>query len=246
MRGRGDGWSLVTLGVIASLVILGAIAYMANRLYVAYSLPLLIVGGAVIFLLVLGVLVLIFTRLGLTNPAFALGLPDGSIRAVIALILILVFFVIALYIYISVANPAAGAAPPSQDAIKLAQQILTTLSTLVVAISAFYFGATSVAQAAGVTGRGDGKPGIRVIEPSSFPSAFTGTNPVTIKIATTPPDEPVNWEIQGDPGGQVVPTGANTYQYKPSQPDPAGVVVQCKLLNHPDVTISMRFGQQQP
>src|SRR6266540_1456475 len=176
MRGRGDGWSLVTLGVIASLVILGAIAYMANRLYVAYSLPLL----------VLGVLVLIFTRLGLTNPAFALGLPDGSIRAVIALILILVFFVIALYIYISVANPAAGAAPPSQDAIKLAQQILTTLSTLVVAISAFYFGATSVAQAAGVTGRGDGKPGIRVIEPSSFPSAFTGTNPVTIKIPTTP------------------------------------------------------------
>src|SRR6266498_2382995 len=127
MRGRGDGWSLVPLRVIASLVILGASAYMPNRLYVAYSLPLLIVGGAVVFLLVL-----IFTRLGLTNPAFALGLPDGSIRAVIALILILVFFVIALYIYISVANPAAGAAPPSQDAIKLAQQILTPISTQVV------------------------------------------------------------------------------------------------------------------
>jgi hypothetical protein len=243
MQERGNGWTLVVLGVTASLAILGAIAYLANSLYVAYSLPLLIVGGAVVFLLVLSVVVLIFRRLGLTNPSFALGLPEGSIRAVIALILILVFFVVALYIYISVANPAAGAAPPSEDAIKLAQQILTTLSTLVVAIASFYFGATSVAQAAGVTGRGDAKPGIRVTDPPSFPVAFTGTSPVRVKIATTPADEPVNWEIEGDPGGEVVRVDPNTYEYRPGQPAAAGVVVHCTLLNHPDVTVPLRFRQ---
>jgi hypothetical protein len=101
MRGRGDGWALVALGVAASLAILGATAYIANRLYVAYSLPLLIIGGVVAFLLVIGVLVLIYRRLGLTDRRFALGLPEGSIRAVIALTLILVFFVIALYTRVS-------------------------------------------------------------------------------------------------------------------------------------------------
>jgi hypothetical protein len=245
MRGRGDGWALVALGVAASLAILGATAYIANRLYVAYSLPLLIIGGVVAFLLVIGVLVLIYRRLGLTDRRFALGLPEGSIRAVIALTLILVFFVIALYMYISVANPAAGAAAPSQDAVKFGQQILTTLSTLVVAIASFYFGATSVAQAAGVTGtRDNGTPSIRVTAPSSFPATFTGTNPTTITLATTPADEPVTWEIEGDPGGEVVQIDPNTYEYRPHQPASAGVVVHCRLLNHPDVTIPMPFRQR--
>jgi hypothetical protein len=63
------------------------------------SLPVLLVSGAVALLLSLALLVVIMRHQELTDPRFALGLPDGSIRAVIALLLILLFFITSVFLY---------------------------------------------------------------------------------------------------------------------------------------------------
>src|SRR4051794_26791544 len=48
-------------------------------------LPLLAIGGVIVLILVLTIVAMIFSILGLTNQGQAMGLPEGSIRAVIAL-----------------------------------------------------------------------------------------------------------------------------------------------------------------
>jgi len=58
-----------------------------------------LVSGAVALLLSLALLVVVPRNLGLTDPRFALALPEGSIRAVIALLLILLFFIASVFLY---------------------------------------------------------------------------------------------------------------------------------------------------
>ena len=156
-------------------------------------LPVLIVGGTLVLLVTLAVFALIFSLFGLSDKAQALALPEGSVRAVIALILVMMYSILTIYLYSSINAPAqhdvvftsetdrdafkkaheghvfmstipdkpAPRAPDSgatdvntgeyhltleennSDATDFAKQILTTLGTLVTAISAFYFGARS-------------------------------------------------------------------------------------------------------
>jgi type II secretory pathway pseudopilin PulG len=61
------------------------------------------------------------------NPEFPLALPDGSIRAIIAILSIILYVLISLTL---------AAIPQST----IASDVTKTLGTLVVAISAFYFG----------------------------------------------------------------------------------------------------------
>lgn len=126
-----------------------------------------------------------FKFMGLTDPNQPLGLPDGSIRAMIALILIIVFIIFGFYLYRNVGagvsfelekNISADSLKHvnmdkykdmqpqvirstdstftihsvqkiSDEGSKLAQQLLTTVGTLVVAISSFYFGSNTVSSA---------------------------------------------------------------------------------------------------
>jgi hypothetical protein len=136
--------------------------------------------------------------MNLTDPKQALGLPEGSIRAMIALVLIMVFIIFGILLFRKVAlperiylasvkqvsdvkipesikNPVVVvfetipdkdkkdkkdkiinennysvylAAESSEEGKRLAQQLITTVGTLVVAIASFYFGATMVSGAA--------------------------------------------------------------------------------------------------
>ena len=143
------------------------------------GLPVLLVSGAVALLLSLAVLVVVLRHLDLADKRYALGLPEGSIRAVIALLLILLFFISSVFLYSNgrqvqgtmldpISRATVDAIPPAtlvsvepssvegmfrvsvrpdtRASDDLAKQLLTTLSTLVVAVAAFYFGATSVSQ----------------------------------------------------------------------------------------------------
>ncbi len=119
-----------------------------------------------------------FKRLGLIKEGGALGLPEGSIRAVLALSLLVTFVAFNFYLFRSLNYPLeAGPLPArtadqvaaldpglilrvtpngadpnlydvyitrrlSGDAQLMVQQVTTTLGTLVVAVSAFYFGTT--------------------------------------------------------------------------------------------------------
>lgn len=63
------------------------------------ALPLVAIGGVIVLILLLTVVTVIFSVLGLTNKDQAMGLPEGSIRAVIALSLIVLFAILSVFLY---------------------------------------------------------------------------------------------------------------------------------------------------
>jgi len=150
---------------------------------------LLIAGFATVTLLLfLGSVIL--RSLDLGTPEQALGMPEGSIRALIAMSLILIFAIVGFVVLRSgtgttgastgvsqaqidqlrsdgvqitnlrLTNPGAAAGqerydvdtviPLSQDSHDFGLQLLSTVSTLVVAVAGFYFGARSVSEASKV------------------------------------------------------------------------------------------------
>lgn len=71
------------------------------------GLAVLLIGGILVFLFALGAVVAVFHLLNLTNDRWPLGLPDGSIQAFIALVLILLFFIMSVFLYTDITNPQA-------------------------------------------------------------------------------------------------------------------------------------------
>jgi hypothetical protein len=85
------------------LIGVGAAFYMLITLVGAKEgigpLPLLAIGGVIVLILMLTVVAMVFSILDLTNKQQALGLPEGSIRAVIALSLIVLFAILSVFLY---------------------------------------------------------------------------------------------------------------------------------------------------
>ena len=98
-------------------------------------LPILLVYGVVTLVVALGALVGILSQYGLSTKGSALGLPEGSVQAVIALVLVLIFAVTSVFL-LSIEITDANE--------RLATQILTTAATLAVAVAGFYFGTRAV------------------------------------------------------------------------------------------------------
>lgn len=107
-NGLGPGASWIA---IASFVALGAticaLIFFDNwvdssSLFI--TLPVQIVLGSIAFLTGVTFIVVVFARLNLHNREHALGLPDGSIRALIALILIVIFFIFANSVFGTLQN----------------------------------------------------------------------------------------------------------------------------------------------
>ena len=179
-----------------------------------------------------------FKLLNLTNRDQPLGLPEGSIRAMIALILIIAFIIFGIYLFRSVGDGVTSTLEnkisadslkkvnfnkykdfqtsiqtdernrydsalqkevtdtlysiisvkkTSDDGNKLAQQLVTTVGTLVVAISSFYFGSTTVANAMRPSSAGTTTP-----ETPSVPAPVPvlPTVPVLPKPADPEPIDP--------------------------------------------------------
>ena len=180
-------------GAIAGVILVAAVVAFAA----VYFLPvrfdegpgrivILLVAGLVALTLLLYLGTVIHRTVGVGTSKGALGMPDGSIRALIALSLVLMFAIIGvtvLYagmgsqeelvsngittaqindlenvqiISISVVDPAASPGTERYNVTVLPEisqaghdfglQLLTTVSTLVVAVAGFYFGSRAVAQ----------------------------------------------------------------------------------------------------
>ena len=149
------------------------------------QMGLLVVVAIAALMTVLFIIAAGFSVMGLTDQKQALGLPEGSIRAMIALVLIMVFIIFGIYLFrmvgygslqfvgpmqtlpesrkigdrVILAEPATESehkgwynvwvtTEVSEDAKKLAQQLISVVGTLVVAISSFYFGSTMTTSAA--------------------------------------------------------------------------------------------------
>jgi hypothetical protein len=97
------------LSLIIILVILVALyRWLAERsiFFPDFALPMLLLAAIVLFFGGIAVLVNVYRSVGLQDKKYALGLPEGSIRAIIALILIFLFFVAITAIYFSVLRGA--------------------------------------------------------------------------------------------------------------------------------------------
>ncbi len=205
---NGDSlyWSIVIV-IVLLLAVFAVIYYATNVDDMEFKTPELIITPLLILSVVALFITLVFTttifqHLGLTNKDQSLGLPEGSIRAVIALSLILIFMISSLFIYSQMGKTSIETSKgitqemvltfPSESiawivanktvdnetlynvglkveksaaSTDIAKQIITTVSTLVVAVAGFYFGTKAVQTAAGVTTISD--PIIRSIEPKS-------------------------------------------------------------------------------
>jgi len=148
------------------------------------QMGLLVVVAIAALMSLLFVLAAGFSRMNLADGKQPLGLPDGSIRAMISLVLIMVFILFGIYLFrtVGAGNSTFVAkmnAPPDpksfgdkifsweknsdntysvwviepihQDGTRLAQQLITTVGTLVVAVAGFYFGSTAVSSAVAAT-----------------------------------------------------------------------------------------------
>jgi hypothetical protein len=181
--------------VLGGAVLVGAVIYGFITLYgeegpsKGLEGVVLLVAGFVTVALLLYLGTLVLRALDMGAPAEALGMPEGSIRALIAMSLILIFAIIGIQVFAAGsagtelvstgltqaqidALRADGAivvsqmlltpvpAPPAeplydvttrtvmtQEAHDFGLQLMTTVSTLVVAVAGFYFGSRAVSQA---------------------------------------------------------------------------------------------------
>src|SRR5882762_4385248 len=95
------GAVLLGLGVLGLVVALGFAFWLLTKLAPpgSGSLPLIAIGGIVVLIFMLTAVAMIFSILDLTNKDQAMGLPEGSIRAVIALSLIVLFAILSVFLY---------------------------------------------------------------------------------------------------------------------------------------------------
>ena len=186
---------LAIAAVLGGAVLVGAVIYGFITLYgkdgpsKGLEGVVLLVAGFVTVALLLYLGTLVLRALDMGAPAEALGMPEGSIRALIAMSLILIFAIIGIQVFAAGsagielmstgltqvqidALRADGAivvsqnlltpvpAPPAaalydvttrqvmtQEAHDFGLQLMTTVSTLVVAVAGFYFGSRAVSQA---------------------------------------------------------------------------------------------------
>lgn len=68
------------------------------------TLPVLAIAGVLVLLVALALIAIAYSSLDLTDRQQALGLPEGSVRAVIALSLIVLFAILGVFLYASLAT----------------------------------------------------------------------------------------------------------------------------------------------
>jgi heme/copper-type cytochrome/quinol oxidase subunit 2 len=107
---RSAVWALVVSAAVTALVLWAAVRLLVQldsaqqrdaqtTLSAETTLSIVFVSAAVVLILVLSALSIVFRRLRLSDPQAAMGMPYGSIRAVIALLLVMLFFIAALYLF---------------------------------------------------------------------------------------------------------------------------------------------------
>lgn len=243
---------LATVVLVAICIIIYLIASTTTpseaRSIPEFFLPALLVASVAGLIIALTVVAVVLSALGLGDRRQALGLPEGSVRALIALSLILIFAIIAIYLFRSltpyytkiVVDNATQyqLVQPSEDQVKFGQQILTTIATLVVAVAGFYFGTRAVQVAQHVPEVASLKI-LRPTDPATLEKAEK--KELFIDLETTPEGEAIQWDKpEGDDDGTLVQVKPNQFKYMRSSKAEDLVTLKFKLARYPDVTAKLR------
>jgi len=223
---------------LSVIVILFLTVYSQN-VNTAFALPLMLIFGVIDVFIVLTLAGKIFVDKDYGCRDEALGLPSGSIRALIALSLIIIFAIMAIFMYntltpagnqlvltanqtvvfpngTALTNPNGNTyvlMEPTQAQRDFSSQTLTTVSTLVVALAGFYFGTKAVETA---KGKETSSEQLR-INPDGTIKAKKGET-VLITVDTDPDNQKIDFDVKGDDKELLKPSDKNSklYEYKPS------------------------------
>lgn len=88
--------AVVFLVLVLALIGLWSIPDTTNLFKTA---PLQVLLGSAVFIALIALIVVVFARLGLYDRSAPLGLPEGSVRALLALILLIIFIIFANVIF---------------------------------------------------------------------------------------------------------------------------------------------------
>ena len=96
-------------GSLAALILLPRLVKVPDDTNLFVLAPIQVVlGGTRCFLASLTCIVVVFARLGLYDRSKALALPEGSIRALIALVLLIIFVIFANIVFGSLSTRRAN------------------------------------------------------------------------------------------------------------------------------------------
>jgi uncharacterized membrane protein len=234
------GWVLLGAGILAASI-LGLIIYVIITVVTQTSvsevqaipemfLPVTLIAVVTGLICALTVVSVILAALNLSDRTQALGLPEGSVRALIALSLIFIFAILAIFLY-------KGLGRATEDQVMFAQQILTTVATLVVAVAGFYFGTKAVQTAKGVV---EEKPTLNINYASPVDLNLNVQNELLIKVETTPRNEAISWKIDDEKKGSITPIKPNEFRYKAHEKDKIAdktvVTLTFGLVKYPSIT----------
>ncbi len=97
-----------TSAAAAQNVSAGKVAAVNSALTNSDHILFALIGGVTLLLVVLGILGLLFKWRGMADTGQAMGLPEGSVRALIALMLMLTFAILAIYLYDNSGRQGSG------------------------------------------------------------------------------------------------------------------------------------------
>lgn len=98
-------------GLVVTIVSVGVIFLVAMGIYLAGNakslfdrgpelvLPILIISGVLVLLVTLALTAFVFATMDISDKTQALGLPEGSVRAVVALSLVILFPIVSIFLY---------------------------------------------------------------------------------------------------------------------------------------------------
>lgn len=106
LSGSTRRWAVLCGGLLSLAALLIALVVVMHKSKVTneLSLPLLAISGVVALLGALAVVAISFALTNLSDRTQALGLPSGSVRAVIALSLVVLFAILSVYLFSSLHN----------------------------------------------------------------------------------------------------------------------------------------------
>ena len=244
---------------VATLVV---IVFAFTNVDSAFSLPVLMIFGVIDLFVVLTIAGKTFSKTNLSCRDEALGLPSGSVRALIALSLIIIFAIMAIFMYnqltpavtslhltanqtvvfangTSFTNPNGDAfviRDPSQAQRDFSAQTLTTVSTLVVALAGFYFGTKAVDSA-----RGKETPESQLSIKPEGAVKIKSDDVLPITVESNPENAKVNTTLKNekDPDSlKQSEKNSKVYLYKPSSGTKLAII-EFSWANDPKVTRSL-------
>jgi hypothetical protein len=101
---------VIVIVAITLVVMLFGLKYLLASVHSEVGLPILAIVGVVMLLATLALVSVAFSLFSLDDRSQALALPEGSIRAVIALSLIILFAIVTVYFYSTLSSSGVGTA----------------------------------------------------------------------------------------------------------------------------------------